>query len=374
MAKRNMDIFERKRVSLLRSLFLFSGFVISLVIIFFFMSYAFGLFAYISERLTSPHVFPPDLQLPVPLEPVFYSPSFLVGSAAVICVVGVTALRFISIREGGSSYVATLLKAEPLGESPLFLEPKAKIQEKIIRNIVSEICLAASMTEPDIYLLLYDESINAMATGLDPDDSAIIITKGTLRLLDRDELSALLAHEFSHLVNGDTRLYTVMVGYLTGLFFFNSASAWLASHYPNALTVILAFLGKIVGSLATFSGKILRAAVSRSREYMADASAALYTRDHLALARVLKKIGGQVSPLRPAIQDYQPVSHFFLVNPEMKTLAGRAPSFSLSLDSHPPLADRIKALDPDWDGQYWDFKKNPVDYLTVKPGQWGSYL
>jgi Zn-dependent protease with chaperone function len=220
------------------------------------------------------------------------------------------------------------------------------------------------ISEPEIYVLPYDESINAMAVGTSADDAAVILTKGTMKFLDRDELSALLAHEFSHILNEDTKHFTYMSGYLHGLFFFQTQGIKFITKNPRLATVIMGVIIIAVGFVATIFGKILQAAFSRHREWLADASAAQFTRAPLALARVLKKIGGQELPKRISRQRYPEFSHIFLSEPAQNNSEEEESSFKPNFSSHPRLADRIWELDPSWDGWYYDFEKNPVDYLA----------
>ncbi|MDR1051665.1 MAG: M48 family metalloprotease [Deltaproteobacteria bacterium] len=358
--------FDRQKRSRLMTKILAAGFVLSLAAVFFAVSYGLGGVFLVVDHLSVPHVFTgPDFGA-VPSEPIFYRPSFFLGAVSVLAIIFVALMQFRAIRDGGSTYIASLLKAEPFGESVFFRQPLAEKQGRMVGNIVAEMSLAASMSEPDVYILLNDETINAMACGIDEDDLAVVITKGALRRLDREEMSALLAHEFSHLVNGDTRLFTYMVGYLAGLFSFHNLAGFLAQHYPNLLTILISGVCKVVGLAATLSGKILQAAVARSREDLADASAVQYTRDPMALAGVLKKIGGQ-SRRTERGRDFPAVNHFFLVNPDVRALGSETMSYLFSLDSHPPLGKRILALDPGWDGKFWDYAANPVDYLSWAP-------
>ncbi|MDR0356186.1 MAG: M48 family metalloprotease [Deltaproteobacteria bacterium] len=262
------------------------------------------------------------------------------------------------ISQSGSVYFASALRAVPLGDDSLIDSPGGRRQEKMLRNIVGEMAVAASISEPDIYVLLNEDKINAMAVGLHKDDLAVILTRGALRFLDRQEMSALLAHEFSHVVNNDTRHYTLMAGYLKGLYYFQNAGFELIFQHPAA--VFPGLLIMFVGVAATVCGKILQAAFSRARERLADASAVRYTRDPSALARVLMKIGGQDLPPSRFARKLSELNHFFLAQPKKPETPS---SWKALLSSHPPLAGRIWALVPNWDGWYWDFAKKPSDYF-----------
>ncbi|MDR1308382.1 MAG: M48 family metalloprotease [Deltaproteobacteria bacterium] len=269
----------------------------------------------------------------------------------------ISVLKFLSIRSNGSTYVPSLLKAVPLGDEGISKGPGGRAQELIVRNVVGELAVAASIEEPDVYILPGEQSINAMASGLDPDDSSIVITGGALDRLDRDELLALMAHEFSHIANSDTRHFTLMAGWLHGFFWLSSESYKLM--LLPGMTVLGLFLSSI-GFFGSIFGKISQAAFSRRRESLADSQASQLTRNPGALARVLRKIGGLPPPRRRRSPLFLPeLSHFFLAEPRHRR---RGILFGL-LDSHPPLPQRIWDLDPLWDGYYWDFEENPVHFL-----------
>jgi Zn-dependent protease with chaperone function len=224
---------------------------------------------------------------------------------------------------------------------------------KIFYNVVDEITIAAQIPCPDIYILPKENSINSMATGPFNDDGAILVTLGALRRLTRDELQGLVAHEISHLVNGDGVFYSVLAGWMTGLLTIKVFGDSLADH-EEPIVVFLGFCLTVIGFLSTLIAKIIQAAYSRQREYLADARAVEFSRSKENLASVLKKVGGYSegsrirNPLRSAY------SHFFL---------GSTQKRNFLFSTHPPLEKRILILDPSWDGKYFDFIKYPVNYL-----------
>jgi Zn-dependent protease with chaperone function len=291
---------------------------------------------------------------------------WLLSTASVLFILGTALWRYRLLKEGGSTYLASIVKAVPLGDDGLLEPLGGGPQEKILRNVVAEMSVAAAVPEPDIYLLPNDESINAMAAGLHLDDSAVIVTKGALRLLDRDEISALVAHEFSHLVNKDTSRYTMMSGFLHGLFNFRNAAYYFLTKFPKMFGLLLSLMALGVGLAASLAGRLLQTAFCRSREYLADASAVQFTRNPKALASLLKKIGGQNPPKARREERLPELSHIYLSQPEEKAAAISILSF-INLDTHPPIHDRIWAIDPRWDGWYWDFEKDPVDNFS-RPG------
>jgi Zn-dependent protease with chaperone function len=290
---------------------------------------------------------PSDLNLPA-----------LVGAAALAVPFLIASVKkVLAIRGNGSTYMPSLLKAVPLGDEGVAKGPRGQAQERIVRNVAGELAVAASIEEPDIYVLPKESSINAMASGIEADDSSIVITEGALDRLDRDELMALLAHEVSHIANSDTRHFTIMAGWLHGFFWLSSAGRGLIA--SPGLT-FLGFMLMGLGYVCSLFGQVIQAAFSRRRESLADASACQLTRNPGAMARVLRKIGGLEPPgkrsplLRPELR------HFFLSSP--KAAKERKIDFGL-LDTHPPLPQRIWDLDPLWDGYFWDFDKNPAHFL-----------
>jgi Zn-dependent protease with chaperone function len=259
--------------------------------------------------------------------------------------------------------VPSVLKAIPLGEEGIVNTPEGKAHEKALRNIVSELSVAAGIQEPDIYVLPFEKTINDMATGLENDDTSIILTMGALKLLSRDELMGLLAHEFSHIVNNDTNHFTLMAGWLHGLMSLTALGFNLIKNTPR-LFIFGLILG-VIGLFGNFIGSIIRAAFSRTRERLADATATQFTRDPKSLASVLKKIGGQEAPKRTSVLRHPDFTHMCVA--EAPSFWERYSPLKLAqklLRSHPPLEDRVWELDPNWDGWYWDYEKNPVNYLA----------
>jgi Zn-dependent protease with chaperone function len=312
-------------------------------------------------------MFGPILAKPAKRQPVkgLHYPSLILSLTFVGVTFLISGARIFQIKQGGATYLPSLLKAVPLGDEIIFASPEGQRQEKTLRNVVSELSVVAGVQEPDVYVLPTEETINAMASGLDPDDSSILVTKGCLKYLNREELMALMAHEFSHLINGDTKHFTTMSGWLHGLMFMKSAGFKIVSNYPHAFFIVLAMAISLIGTIGNVAGKLIQAAFSRTRERLADQTSAQFTRDPMALATVLKKIGGQGPPTRISKLRHPELAHLYVSEPQSFWEQIKAPQALLKIfSSHPPLEERIWELDPDWDGWYWDFDKNPVDYLT----------
>jgi Zn-dependent protease with chaperone function len=222
-----------------------------------------------------------------------------------------------------------------------------------LRNVVEEMAIASGVPVPDIYVLEEEPGINAFAAGFNTGDAAVAVTRGTLETLDRDELQGVIAHEFSHILNGDMRLNIRLMGLLFGILAIGLAGRMILhgtrhvrvsgrSDRGGAGAVVLIGLGLfLIGSLGVFMARLIKAGVSRQREYLADASAVQFTRQTSGIAGALKKIAAAANGSRLREADAEEVSHMLF------SLGGR--SFSSLMATHPPLEKRIRALDPTFD-------------------------
>jgi len=222
-----------------------------------------------------------------------------------------------------------------------------------LRNVVEEMAIASGVPVPEIYVLEQESGINAFAAGFTPDDAAVAVTRGTLELLDRDELQGVIGHEFSHILNGDMRLNIRLMGVLFGIMALGLIGRTVlrgASHTRGrgaAIGVIVGLGFFILGAAGVFFSRIIKASISRQREYLADASAVQFTRQSTGIANALKKIGGYGAGSLLQATDPEEVSHM---------LFGTGAKLSSLFATHPPLTERIQALDP-------SFKSS--DYPTV---------
>lgn len=237
------------------------------------------------------------------------------------------------IRDAGGVRFAERLGARRLNASSDF-------DERRFENIVHEMALASGMKRPTPMVLARENSINAFATGWDEDDAVVAVTRGALEYLTREELQGLVAHEFSHILEGDTRLSMRLAGMVMGVELIHRGGHALFDPDWPARSGLLAAVGVLlmgVGGLGWLAGRMLQAAVARQREYLADARAVQWTRSKDGLGGVLRKVAGQreqdeASPYRsPAVQ------HLFLVSDE-------EPARHRWLDPHPPLQERIRRI------------------------------
>ncbi len=268
---------------------------------------------------------------------------------------------FISLGVGGVVAVASLFKyltlrgggkavAESLG-GILIHQNTRNPQERQLLNVVEEMAIAAGLSVPPVYLIR-ENSINAFAAGFSPNDAVIGINQGTLDLLNREELQGVVAHEFSHILNGDMRINLRLMALLHGILFLGIIGGGflrgsMFSRSKDRGGVIALGIGLlIIGYGGTFFGNIIKAAVSRQREFLADAAAVQFTRSNKGIANALKKIGGHSVGSTIENTQAEQSSHMFF---------GAIKPFAANLMStHPPLEKRIQALDPSWSGKFED--------------------
>lgn len=279
----------------------------------------------------------------------------LAGAVTLMLIIGGTLFKSAQLRAGGGAVVA-----EAQGGVRIYPDTADPIQRRIL-NIVEEIAIASGTPVPPVYFLENEPGINAFAAGYTPSDAVIAVTRGSAEELTRDELQGVIAHEFSHIVNGDVRIGIRMIGVLYGILLMGlvgqlifRSMAWSGgfgsrrdSKSGNATAVImlvgLALI--ILGFIGTLLGNLIKAAVSRQRERLADASGVQFTRNPLGLAGALKRIGALENGSRMQSPNAAEASHLFFAD-------GVWTGFARMWATHPPLAERIRALDPNWDGTY----------------------
>ncbi|WP_111413789.1 M48 family metallopeptidase [Billgrantia lactosivorans] len=273
----------------------------------------------------------------------------LLGSVALgvlLVVASASLVRHLQLRAGGAAV------AEALGGRPLNGDTRDTGERRLL-NVVEEMAIAAGLPVPAVYLL--DEpGINAFAAGHAPQDAAIGVTRGAIQALTRDELQGVIAHEFSHVLHGDMRLNLRLVALLYGILVIGLVGRLLlrgmatrrvagGSRRGNGQAVLLGagLALMLVGFVGTLCGNLIKAAVSRQREFLADASAVQYTRNPAGLADALKRVATQGSELRATRAEEFSHLYFSRGLPGLRGLTA----------THPPLATRIRRLEPEWDGR-----------------------
>lgn len=274
------------------------------------------------------------------------------AAGAALLIAGGTAYRISELRGGGMS-VALALGGRPIDQST------KDADERMVLNVVEEMSIASGVPVPPVFMLEQETGINAFAAGYSPGDAVIGVTRGCVHGLTRDEFQGVMAHEFSHILNGDMRLNIRLVGILGGIVLLSLAGYTLmrATYYgsmarskDNKGVIVILVLGVgliVIGGIGSLFARIIQAAVSRQREFLADASAVQFTRNPEGIGDALRRIGG--APKRAAIMNphSREMSHLFFGN-----AVGASSFLGASLASHPPLKTRIKAVLPTWDGTF----------------------
>jgi heat shock protein HtpX len=284
--------------------------------------------------------------------PNYHPPLPYVGMAFLAVTFSVALFQYLAFVTQGGSYVAEAVGA-------VRVDPRhATMKEQTLLNIVKEVSIAASLPMPAVYILDAKE-INAFAAGMNSSDAAIAVTRGTMELLNRDELQGVIAHEFGHIYNGDMKISLRLAAMVMGFFFvlylglrlmqimqFQGGSRDDDRRGPNPI-LIIALIFLAAGAFTWFAGTVLKSTVSRQREYLADACAVQFTRNPDGIANALRKIAkAQYNDMPKEGLAY---SHLYLQDHSL---------LSSLFSTHPPLEKRIAAIE---DRQYMpeEWKESP---------------
>jgi Zn-dependent protease with chaperone function len=264
---------------------------------------------------------------------------FWVVSVTLLVIIIGSITKIIALAKGGSSI------AENLG-GRLINASTTDHDERRLINVVEEMAIASGVPVPQVYILDREKGINAFAAGYSPNDAAVAVTRGCLTKLSRDELQGVIAHEFSHILNGDMRLNIRLIGFLSGIMVLTQIGyvflrARSSKRKGGGQGVLIGLGLVIIGFVGQFFGRMIQAAVSRQREYFADASSVQFTRNPGGIAGALKKIGGLTHGSRIQSPHAGEICHMFF-GKAIRTLFA----------THPPLTDRIYRLQPDFDGRF----------------------
>ena len=282
----------------------------------------------------------------------------LFATIASVAVITIGSLYRIASLGGGGEAVAQQMGGTPVPENTT--EPGLRR----LRNVVEEIAIASGVPVPKVYVLEHEAGINAFAAGYSTSDAVVAVTRGALDRLNRDELQGVIAHEFSHILNGDMRLNIRLVGVLFGILMIGLIGRKILEHgrfggrSRNVGAILIAALvAMVIGYIGLFFGRMIKAGVSRSREKLADASAVQFTRQTQGLSGALKKIGGLQDGSRLNQRgDAEEVSHM---------LFGDGVGFSGLFATHPPLLERIRALEPNFGGE--DLARLQAKWVVAPP-------
>ena len=281
----------------------------------------------------------------------------MVGAAVAGLIFFGSVFKVISLSSGGAR-VAEMMDAE------LIIEDSGDANKQKILNVVEEMAIASGTPVPPVYLL-NEDGINAFAAGYKASDAVIGITRGAIEKLSRDQLQGVIAHEFSHIFNGDMRLNIRLIGVLHGITIISSIgylilrsgsrSSHRRSKDSGGAPILALGLGLMaIGYAGTFFGNLIKSAVSRQREFLADASAVQFTRNPDGIAGALKHIGGDATGSLLNNAHTSEISHALFSQ-------GINTYFEGLFATHPPLPVRIKKIDPYWDGKF--------EYATIEEQQ-----
>ncbi|SDR78554.1 M48 family metallopeptidase [Opitutus sp. GAS368] len=287
--------------------------------------------------------------------PLFDPKLLLAVAGGTVAVVSLASLyKWSQMREGGAAI------AELAGGRPL--DPKTTdLRERKLLNVVEEMAIASGIPMPAVYVLEDEPGLNAFAAGFTTSDAAVTVTRGALDKLTRDELQGVIGHEFSHILNGDMRLNVRITAIVFGILVIGLLGRGLLQSLGRGrvsggdgkkgggiaglLVVGLALM--IIGYVGYFFGRLIQAAVSRQREFLADASAVQFTRNPGGITGALKKIGGYAIGGNVIGGNTAEISHFFFAQAFQSNFGGL-------WATHPPLDERIRAVDPSWDGKLFE--------------------
>jgi Zn-dependent protease with chaperone function len=271
--------------------------------------------------------------------------TMLVVSLVVLGIITLASLYKTTVLANGGAVVAQSLGGVRVSSDTT--DP----QQRRLLNVVEEMAIASGVPMPEVYLLEQESGINAFAAGHNPANAAIGVTRGTLNTLNRAELQGVIAHEFSHVLNGDMRLNMRLMGLTFGLLvialigrtILRVSSRGRSKKGGVAIVIAIALGVMIIGYVGLFFGRLIQAAISRTRESLADASAVQFTRDPTGLRGALVKIGASSGGSRIGNPDAEEVAHMLFA-------AGMPRMFA----THPPLTERLKAIDPRFDAKEID--------------------
>ncbi|MFZ1073231.1 MAG: M48 family metallopeptidase [Verrucomicrobiia bacterium] len=284
------------------------------------------------------------------------------GGVLAVILIG-SSYKTMSLAAGGSA-VSEMMGARLVSSNTT--DP----DERKLLNVVEEMAIASGVPVPQVYVMDDEDGINAFAAGHKPGDATVTVTRGCMKILSRDELQGVIGHEFSHILNGDMRLNLRLMGIIFGILclaiigrvLLQTARGGGRGRGQNPLP-LLGLLLLVIGYIGVFFGRLIQAAVSRQREFLADASSVQFTRNPGGITGALKKIGGLgETGSRLSHAHAEELSHMFFGN-------GVSEPFIGLLETHPPLAERIHVFDPNFDGKFpyvrYDGRDRPPDEIST---------
>ena len=289
-----------------------------------------------------------------------------VGAGVSVVVLAGSLYKIMALSAGGKVVAESL-------SGQLIARNTQDLNQRKLLDVVEEMAIASGTPAPPVYLLANEQGINAFAAGLSPRDAVIGVTQGAIERLSREQLQGVIAHEFSHIFNGDMRLNIRLMGALNGILILGMLGYYLlysasfsgrrrGNDKGGGGILALAIGLMAIGFAGTFFGALIRAAVSRQREYLADASAVQFTRNPNGIAGALKRIGGLEAGSRVENPGAPEVSHAFFAQ-------GISGFMQMLSATHPPLAKRILRIDPQWDGKFDSSDRPDAARVEVQAGE-----
>lgn len=295
----------------------------------------------------------------------------VVGVGTVVIIIAGSSVRAMQFGQGGGAVARALggRRVDPTTRNP---------DERLLMNVIEEMSIASCTALPEVYILDEEEGINAFAAGFSPNEAAVAVTRGCLDHMSRDELQGIIAHEFSHILKGDMRLNIRLAGILYGILVIaivgrivfemtarGSRHRSSSDSKGGGAVVIVILVGlaiMVIGYVGEFFGRLIQSAVSRQREFLADAAAVQFTRNPGGIGDALKKIGGFAKHSKLTSGQASGIAHFFFAN------ALKSDVVSI-MATHPPLEVRIRAIDPNFDGKYIRPKRMKPKKVVVEEEQ-----
>lgn len=270
-----------------------------------------------------------------------------IGAGVLFIIMTGAIYKYYRLARGGGALIA-----QEMGGQIVYPDT-ADLHERRLLNIVEEMAIASGVAVPTVFLLAGEKGINAFAAGFSQEDAVIGVTWGALHRLNREELQGVIGHEFSHILSGDMLINIRLLGLLHGILLIGllgrsllrSAGRSRGNSKGRGGGLLFGLTLFILGYIGFFIGKIIKSAISRQREYLADASAVQFTRNPAGLAGALKKIGGLGEGSKIRNPNAAEISHMYFSNSETKGLSG-------FLSTHPPLLERIQRLEPGFKGTF----------------------
>lgn len=276
----------------------------------------------------------------------FAGPYWMYATLGTVFVIASGSTARLVALAGGGRAVAEMVKAR------LVNTDTADPDERRLVNIVEEMSIASGVPVPELYVMDDEHGINAFVAGYKPTETVLVVTKGALGVLDRDELQGVVGHEYSHILNGDMRINVRLIGILAGILAigqvglfilrnvrFSGRSSRSSKGGGGGIIILLGVALFVIGYIGLFFGRLIKAAISRQREYLADAASVQFTRNPSGIAGALLKIKEAAEGSLLVGSHAEDMSHMcFEKSIEV--------SFGELMATHPPLEERIKAIDP----------------------------